>query len=91
MFLHCLNHWRLETPAVRKAAPKVEKNEDGASDRTTPQPPPDDSSAYKVGKLKKVDRFCRYYKRICKVVLLCICLMIYYITMHHYINVLYYR
>lgn len=48
MFLHCLNHWRLETPAVRKAAPKVEKNEDGASDRTTPQPPPDDSSAYKV-------------------------------------------
>jgi len=48
MFLHCLNHWRLETPAVRKAAPKPEKSEDGASDKSALQPPPDDTSAYKV-------------------------------------------
>ena len=41
MFLHCLNHWRLETPAVRKAAPK---NEENAAERTTP----DDADNYKV-------------------------------------------
>ena len=48
MFLHCLNHWRLETPALRKASPKTEKNEDGAVDRAPLHTPPDDVTTYKV-------------------------------------------
>ena len=41
MFLHCLNHWRMETPSVRKAAPKTE---DGAAERAQL----DDNGDYKV-------------------------------------------
>ena len=32
MFLHCLNHWRLETPTTRRAA---HKNEDGSADKVS--------------------------------------------------------
>jgi histone acetyltransferase len=55
MFLHCLNHWRLETPVQRKTAqqnlPKIETKSgdesNGGSEKTFVTPP-DDLTTYKV-------------------------------------------